>query len=134
MHYVHILICGEANVSLPHKLKHTHMPGTLWGWRSHYTMVYVDLLAGFTMTNNCILSIVHSSVSTQEQYFMHLTNYSVNKHNESFDCDEREDRGSKRTLRSFLGWLRKNGHNVVELWAKIYVSATSPYYDMALVV
>ena len=54
---------------------------------------------------------------------MHLTNYSVNKHSASFDSDEREDRGSKRTLRSFIGRLRKNGHNVVELWTKIYVSS-----------
>ena len=53
---------------------------------------------------------------------MHLTNYSVNKQSESFDRDEREDRGSKRTLRFFIGWLRRNGYNVVELWAKIHVS------------
>ena len=53
---------------------------------------------------------------------MHLTNYSVNKHSGSFDGDEREDKGSKRTLRYFIGWLRTNGHNVVELWTKIHVS------------
>lgn len=56
---------------------------------------------------------------------MHLTNYSVNKHSGSFDGDEREDKGSKRTLRSFISWLRTSGHNVVELWSKIYVSIIS---------
>ena len=59
---------------------------------------------------------------------MHLTNYSVNKQSESFDRDEREDRGSKRTLRFFIGWLRRNGYNVVELWAKIHVSIRSVLY------
>ena len=53
---------------------------------------------------------------------MHLTNYSLNKHNTSFDGDEREDRGSKRTLRYFMSWLRKAGYNVTELWAKMHVS------------
>ena len=53
---------------------------------------------------------------------MHLTNYSVNRHSDSFNPDEREDRGSKRTLRSFIGWLSRKGHNIMELWAKIYVS------------
>ena len=32
----------------------------------------------------------------QEEQFMHLTNYSVNKHSESFDRDESIDKGSKR--------------------------------------
>ena len=54
---------------------------------------------------------------------MHLTNYSVNKHSTLFDADEREDRGSKRTLHSFFSWLKKSGYNVTELWNKIYVSA-----------
>jgi hypothetical protein len=53
---------------------------------------------------------------------MHLTNYSINRHSASFDTDERDDRGSKRTLSSFMAWLHKTGHNVVELWAKIHVS------------
>ena len=53
---------------------------------------------------------------------MHLTNYSLNRHSSSFDTDEREDRGSKRTLASFMSWLHKTGNNVAELWAKIHVS------------
>ncbi|CAI8057814.1 Tubulin polyglutamylase TTLL7 [Geodia barretti] len=55
-----------------------------------------------------------------EQMCMHLTNYSINRHSASFDTDERDDRGSKRTLSSFMVWLHKTGHNVVELWAKIH--------------
>ena len=32
----------------------------------------------------------------QDELFMHLTNYSINKHNENFDRDESIDSGSKR--------------------------------------
>jgi tubulin polyglutamylase TTLL7 len=60
------------------------------------------------------------SDSNLEETCMHLTNYSINRHSASFDTDERDDRGSKRTLSSFMAWLHKTGHNVVELWAKIH--------------
>ena len=42
---------------------------------------------------------------------MHLTNYSINKHNENFDQDDSDDSGSKRYwiyqffLHLFLAWL-----------------------------
>ena len=32
----------------------------------------------------------------QDELFMHLTNYSINKHNENFDKDDSDDSGSKR--------------------------------------
>ena len=32
----------------------------------------------------------------QDELFMHLTNYSINKHNENFDKDDKDDSGSKR--------------------------------------
>ena len=54
---------------------------------------------------------------------MHLTNYSLNRHSSSFDSDERDDHGSKRTLHSFMNLLHKTGHNVAELRAKIHVSS-----------
>ena len=56
---------------------------------------------------------------------MHLTNYSINKHSESFDASEDYDKGSKRTLKYFNGWLVHNGYSVGEMWAKIHVSSHS---------
>lgn len=53
---------------------------------------------------------------------MHLTNYSINKHSDTFDNSEEVDQGSKRTLQYFNNWLSQNGYSVGELWAKIYVS------------
>ena len=32
----------------------------------------------------------------QDELFMHLTNYSINKHNDNFDRDDSDDSGSKR--------------------------------------
>lgn len=35
-------------------------------------------------------------VPFQDELFMHLTNYSINKHNENFDRHDSNDSGSKR--------------------------------------
>lgn len=53
-------------------------------------------------------------------HFMHLTNYSVNKHSSAFNNDEGIDKGSKRTLKYFSSWLSQNGYNVAELWARVH--------------
>lgn len=54
---------------------------------------------------------------------MHLTNYSINKHSDTFDSSEEVDRGSKRTLHFLNDWLSKHDYSVPELWAKIHVRA-----------
>lgn len=58
----------------------------------------------------------------QQQHYMHLTNYSINKHSDGFDASEAHDKGTKRTLKYFNGWLAQNGYSVSELWARIHVS------------
>ncbi|KAG2461314.1 TTLL7 polyglutamylase, partial [Polypterus senegalus] len=50
---------------------------------------------------------------------MHLTNYSVNKHNENFGRDETADRGSKRSIRWFTEFLRTNDYDVSKFWGDI---------------
>ncbi|XP_051866628.1 tubulin polyglutamylase TTLL7 isoform X2 [Pristis pectinata] len=50
------------------------------------------------------------------QLFMHLTNYSVNKHNENFGRAEQADRGSKRSIRWFTEFLRTNDYDVAKFW------------------
>ncbi|XP_063795044.1 tubulin polyglutamylase TTLL7 isoform X2 [Pseudophryne corroboree] len=59
------------------------------------------------------------SDSNLAQLYMHLTNYSVNKHNENFERDETEDRGSKRSIRWFTEFLRANDHDVAKFWNDI---------------
>ncbi|XP_044157376.1 tubulin polyglutamylase TTLL7 isoform X6 [Bufo gargarizans] len=59
------------------------------------------------------------SESNLNQLYMHLTNYSVNKHNENFERDETEDRGSKRSIRWFTEFLRANDHDVAKFWNDI---------------
>ncbi|XP_075038091.1 tubulin polyglutamylase TTLL7 isoform X2 [Mixophyes fleayi] len=59
------------------------------------------------------------SDSNLNQLYMHLTNYSVNKHNENFERDETEDRGSKRSIRWFTEFLRANDHDVAKFWNDI---------------
>ncbi len=53
---------------------------------------------------------------------MHLTNYSINKHSECFDDNEDFDKGTKRTIKYFNGWLVRNGYNISDMWSRIYVS------------
>ncbi|XP_063284061.1 tubulin polyglutamylase TTLL7 isoform X2 [Pelobates fuscus] len=56
------------------------------------------------------------SESNLNKLYMHLTNYSVNKHNENFERDETENRGSKRSIRWFMEFLRSNDHDVTKFW------------------
>ncbi|XP_047231149.1 tubulin polyglutamylase TTLL7 isoform X3 [Girardinichthys multiradiatus] len=53
------------------------------------------------------------------QLYMHLTNYSVNKHNENFERDETMDKGSKRSISWFTEFLRINDYDVAKLWGDI---------------
>ncbi|XP_051162102.1 tubulin polyglutamylase TTLL13-like isoform X2 [Leptopilina boulardi] len=49
--------------------------------------------------------------------FMHLTNYSVNKHSRMFVIDD--EIGSKRKISTLNKWLKENNVNIEELWCKI---------------
>ncbi|KAK7492938.1 hypothetical protein BaRGS_00015885 [Batillaria attramentaria] len=51
--------------------------------------------------------------------YMHLTNYSVNKHNEYFERSATTDTGSKRSIRYFNEYLRHNDIDVALLWRNI---------------
>lgn len=53
---------------------------------------------------------------------MHLTNYSVNKHNENFERDETVDKGSKRSIGWFTEFLRINDYDVAKFWGDVSVS------------
>uniref|UniRef100_A0A3Q3FNB3 Tubulin tyrosine ligase-like family, member 7 n=1 Tax=Kryptolebias marmoratus TaxID=37003 RepID=A0A3Q3FNB3_KRYMA len=53
------------------------------------------------------------------QLYMHLTNYSVNKHNENFERDETVDKGSKRSISWFTEFLRINDYDVTKFWGDI---------------
>ncbi|XP_043466529.1 tubulin polyglutamylase TTLL13P-like [Leptopilina heterotoma] len=49
--------------------------------------------------------------------FMHLTNYSVNKHSRMFVIDD--EVGSKRKISTLNKWLKENNIAIDELWCKI---------------
>ncbi|XP_077573428.1 tubulin polyglutamylase TTLL7 isoform X2 [Stigmatopora nigra] len=53
------------------------------------------------------------------QLYMHLTNYSVNKHNENFERDETVDKGSKRSVSWFTEFLRSNDYDVAKFWGDV---------------
>ena len=50
---------------------------------------------------------------------MHLTNYSVNKHNEFYERNVGMDSGSKRSIRYFNEYLRRSDIDVALLWRNI---------------
>ncbi|XP_039259951.2 tubulin polyglutamylase TTLL7-like [Styela clava] len=59
------------------------------------------------------------SESNVDSLFMHLTNYSVNKYNEKFERHADYDRGSKRSVKSFMNYLRTAGYDTTTLWRNI---------------
>lgn len=54
-----------------------------------------------------------------DELFMHLTNYSINKHNENFHRVDSDDSGSKRSLKFLNEWLQSLGYDVNFLWQSI---------------
>ncbi|KAL9950619.1 hypothetical protein ACROYT_G043142 [Oculina patagonica] len=54
-----------------------------------------------------------------DELFMHLTNYSINKHNENFDRDDSDDSGSKRSIKFLNEWLQSMDFDVNFLWHNI---------------
>ncbi|XP_028301080.1 tubulin polyglutamylase TTLL7 isoform X3 [Gouania willdenowi] len=59
------------------------------------------------------------SEANLSQLYMHLTNYSVNKHNENFERDETTDKGSKRSISWFTEFLRTNDYDVAKFWGDV---------------
>uniref|UniRef100_A0A671QWE4 Tubulin tyrosine ligase-like family, member 7 n=1 Tax=Sinocyclocheilus anshuiensis TaxID=1608454 RepID=A0A671QWE4_9TELE len=57
--------------------------------------------------------------SNLNQLYMHLTNYSVNKHNENFERDETVDKGSKRSIGWFTEFLGTNDYDVAKFWGDV---------------
>uniref|UniRef100_H2Y307 Tubulin polyglutamylase TTLL7-like n=2 Tax=Ciona intestinalis TaxID=7719 RepID=H2Y307_CIOIN len=62
---------------------------------------------------------VNPTEQNMDQMFMHLTNYSVNKQNEKFERHSDYDRGSKRSIKSLLIYLKNSGYDTATLWRNI---------------
>ena len=58
----------------------------------------------------------------QDQLYMHLTNYSINKRSGNFERSEDVNTGSKRSIKFLNEYLRKNDYDVALMWKKIAVS------------
>ncbi|XP_064626270.1 tubulin polyglutamylase TTLL7-like isoform X2 [Lineus longissimus] len=54
-----------------------------------------------------------------DQLYMHLTNYSINKHNENYTKGESLNSGSKRSLKFFNDYLRKHDYDIGFMWKSI---------------
>lgn len=57
--------------------------------------------------------------SNVNHLYMHLTNYSVNRHNEYYEKNTTIDTGSKRSIRYFNEYLRRSDIDVAMLWRNI---------------
>lgn len=51
--------------------------------------------------------------------YMHLTNYSLNKHSPGYIQSDADDKGSKRKLSAVFRQLKKEGCDIQRLWAEI---------------
>ncbi|KAA8589543.1 hypothetical protein FQN60_012908, partial [Etheostoma spectabile] len=73
------------------------------------------------------------SEANLSQLYMHLTNYSVNKHNENFERDETVDKGSKRSISWFTEFLRTNDYDVAKFWGDVSVRGYEHVYPSCTV-
>ncbi|KAK6178634.1 hypothetical protein SNE40_011164 [Patella caerulea] len=67
----------------------------------------------------CTEKYVPPSDGNVGRLFMHLTNYSVNKHSETYEKSIGVDTGSKRSIKYLNDHLRKNDYDVTLLWKNI---------------
>ncbi|XP_071946932.1 tubulin polyglutamylase TTLL11-like [Antedon mediterranea] len=71
------------------------------------------------MARFCTLHYEEPTNQNLNQVYMHLTNYSLNKHSINFVHTDNLDGGSKRTMKSVLRTLDEKGVNTDQLWCKI---------------
>ena len=57
--------------------------------------------------------------SNLSQTTMHLTNYSLNKHSDTFVHTDKEDEGTKRSISSLFAQMREMGHDTEKLWRDV---------------
>ncbi|KAF7705314.1 tubulin polyglutamylase ttll6 isoform X3 [Silurus meridionalis] len=74
--------------------------------------VYNEGLARF-----CTNQYSEPTSNTMDDFYMHLTNYAINKHSEYFVHDD--DRGSKRKLSVFNTYLESMGYDAKKVWENI---------------
>nr|CAD7423805.1 unnamed protein product [Timema monikensis] len=74
--------------------------------------VYNDGLARFATSR-----YQEPTTTNTSNVFMHLTNYSVNKHSRTYVIDDQA--GSKRKISTLNSWLQSKDYNVVNLWTDI---------------
>nr|CAD7574267.1 unnamed protein product [Timema californicum] len=74
--------------------------------------VYNDGLARFATSR-----YQEPTATNTSNVFMHLTNYSVNKHSRTYVIDDQA--GSKRKISTLNSWLQSKDYNVVNLWTDI---------------
>lgn len=73
--------------------------------------VYNEGLARFATAKYCRPDSINAA-----NQFMHLTNYSVNKHSQAYVVG---DGGTKRRLSSINQWFVSNNHNLKNIWSNI---------------
>uniref|UniRef100_H2ZKE6 Tubulin polyglutamylase TTLL7 n=1 Tax=Ciona savignyi TaxID=51511 RepID=H2ZKE6_CIOSA len=91
--------------------------------RLYCLVTHCDPLRAFLYKDGLVRLSTEKYVSPTEQnmdqVFMHLTNYSVNKQNEKFERHSDFDRGSKRSIKSLIAYLKNAGYDTSTLWRNI---------------
>lgn len=71
------------------------------------------------MVRFCTVAYQRPTYKNMHESYMHLTNYSLNKHSTTYNSSEREDEGSKRTLSSVLNKMESLGLDTSTLFEAI---------------
>lgn len=71
------------------------------------------------MARFCTESYQAPTTKNIHRNYMHLTNYSLNKHSSTYVQSDDHDRGSKRKLSCVLKQLQKKGIDINRLWSRI---------------
>lgn len=99
------------------------LDGYKFDLRVYVLVTSCDPLRVFLFNDGLVRLATEKYLAPQESninhLYMHLTNYSVNKHNECYERNMSFDSGSKRSIRYFNEYLRNNDIDVALLWRNI---------------
>ncbi|XP_013406638.1 tubulin polyglutamylase TTLL11 isoform X3 [Lingula anatina] len=83
------------------------------------------------MARFCTVPYEAPKVKNLHEAYMHLTNYSLNKHSTTYVHTENQHDGSKRTLSSVWSKLDSMGHDSDQIWKEIELVALKTVFALA---
>eukprot|EP00047_Mylnosiga_fluctuans_P018080 m.66720 g.66720 ORF g.66720 m.66720 type:complete len:696 (-) comp7421_c0_seq2:1296-3383(-) len=114
------LVTAESRLVQEYMRKPFLLDGFKFDLRVYLLVTSITPLRAFMYKDGLVrMSTLPYEAPTPEnadQLFMHLTNYAINKHNDDFVMSNEHDKGSKRSIKWMMDYLKSTGRDIDALW------------------